>query len=71
MRQGKMVNFAGSCCWGTSHLGHIDAREDGGGLTDARQPLRQQLRRQVVEVQVDVVLLGAWGVIVQVLVSSY
>mmetsp|Transcript_36508 Transcript_36508/g.92269 ORF Transcript_36508/g.92269 Transcript_36508/m.92269 type:complete len:522 (-) Transcript_36508:522-2087(-) len=40
-------------------LRHVHARKDGGRLTDAGQPLREQLRRQVVQVQVDVVLLGA------------
>lgn len=34
-------------------------RKDGGGLGDAGQALSQQLWRQVVQVQVDVVLLGA------------
>ena len=38
-------------------LGHVDAGKDGGGLADARQALGEQLGRQVVEVQVDVVLL--------------
>ena len=39
-----------------AHLGHVDAGEDGRRLADAGQPLREQLRRQVVQVQVDVVL---------------
>lgn len=37
-------------------LGDINASKDGSSLADAWQALRQQLRRQVVEVQVDVVL---------------
>ena len=41
------------------HLGDVDAGKDGGGLGDARQALGQDLGREVVEVQVDVVLLGA------------
>ncbi len=40
-------------------LRYVDAGKDGGCLTDARQPLRQQLRRQVVQVQVQVVLVKA------------
>ena len=37
-------------------LGDIDAREDLGRFGDARQTLRQRLRRKVIQVQVDVVL---------------
>lgn len=37
----------------------IDASEDGSGLRDPWEPLSQELRRKVVEVQVDVVLLWA------------
>lgn len=39
------------------YLGHIHSSKDGRRLTDAWQALSQQLRRQVVEVQVDVVLI--------------
>lgn len=41
-------------------LGHIDAREDLGGFGDAGQALRQGLRGQVIQVQVDVVLATLW-----------
>mmetsp|Transcript_27816 Transcript_27816/g.68381 ORF Transcript_27816/g.68381 Transcript_27816/m.68381 type:complete len:665 (+) Transcript_27816:128-2122(+) len=44
---------------GDGLLGHVHAGEDGGGLGDAGQALGQELRGQVVEVQVDVVLVGA------------
>eukprot|EP00982_Pelagococcus_subviridis_P017130 31518-Pelagococcus_subviridis.AAC.9 len=37
----------------------VHAREDRGGLRDAREPLRENLGREVVEVEVDVVLLRA------------
>mmetsp|Transcript_86006 Transcript_86006/g.240669 ORF Transcript_86006/g.240669 Transcript_86006/m.240669 type:complete len:303 (-) Transcript_86006:986-1894(-) len=40
-------------------LRHVHAREDLRGLGDARETLREGLRRQVVEVEVDVVLVGA------------
>mmetsp|Transcript_15598 Transcript_15598/g.21318 ORF Transcript_15598/g.21318 Transcript_15598/m.21318 type:complete len:375 (-) Transcript_15598:215-1339(-) len=39
-------------------LGDVHARKDGRGLRDAGQALRQQVRGEVVEVQVNVVLLG-------------
>jgi hypothetical protein len=41
------------------HLGHVHSCKDGCCLADAWQPLSQQLRRQVVQVQVDVVLQEA------------
>mmetsp|Transcript_28961 Transcript_28961/g.64766 ORF Transcript_28961/g.64766 Transcript_28961/m.64766 type:complete len:331 (-) Transcript_28961:957-1949(-) len=44
---------------GDGLLGHVHAGEDGRRLTDARQPLRQQLVRQVVQVKVDVVFVWA------------
>mmetsp|Transcript_10585 Transcript_10585/g.20443 ORF Transcript_10585/g.20443 Transcript_10585/m.20443 type:complete len:470 (-) Transcript_10585:482-1891(-) len=40
-------------------LGHVDAGEDGRRLRDAWQALGKHLWRQVVEVEVDVVLVGA------------
>ncbi len=40
-------------------LGHVDAGEDLRGLGDAGQALVQQLRVEVLEMQVDVVLLRA------------
>ena len=40
-------------------LGHIDAGEDARALGNARQPLVQHLRIEMVEVQVDVVLVLA------------
>jgi hypothetical protein len=42
-------------------LGDIDAREDLGRFGDARQTLRQRLRRKVIQVQVDVVLAARNG----------
>ena len=42
---------------GPGDLGDIDAREDLGRFGDAGQTLRQRLRRQVIQVQVDVVLV--------------
>ena len=42
-----------------AHLSDVHASKDGSGLTDARQALSQQLRGQVVQVQMDVVLLRA------------
>eukprot|EP00964_Phaeocystis_antarctica_P063294 scaffold37967_cov57-Phaeocystis_antarctica.AAC.4 len=44
---------------GDGVLGHVDPGEDGRGLRDAWQPLGEDLGRQVVEVKVDVVLVGA------------
>mmetsp|Transcript_69425 Transcript_69425/g.145005 ORF Transcript_69425/g.145005 Transcript_69425/m.145005 type:complete len:556 (-) Transcript_69425:101-1768(-) len=44
---------------GSGLLGHIDTGEDLGSLGDAGQSLGQGLRGQVVQVQVDVVLVGA------------
>src|SRR5690349_14387874 len=41
----------------SGYLCDVHASKDGSRLTDARQPLGQQLWRQMVEVQVDVVLL--------------
>lgn len=40
-------------------LGHVYPRENGGRLADAGQALGQEVRRQVVQVQVNVVFLGA------------
>ena len=40
-------------------LGHVDAREDLGALRDAGQALVQDLRIEVVEMQVDVILVAA------------
>ena len=36
--------------------GDVHPGKDGGGLADARQPLCQQLRGQIVQLQVEVVL---------------
>ncbi|EJK57810.1 hypothetical protein THAOC_22107, partial [Thalassiosira oceanica] len=44
---------------GDGLLRHVDAGEDGGGLRDARQALGEEVRGQVVEVEVAVVLLGS------------
>jgi hypothetical protein len=41
---------------GRAHLGDVHSCKDSCCLADAWQPLSQQLRRQVVQVQVDVVL---------------
>lgn len=41
---------------GDGLLGDVHPGKDGGGLADAWQPLRQQLRGQVAQVQVEVVL---------------
>mmetsp|Transcript_20512 Transcript_20512/g.52063 ORF Transcript_20512/g.52063 Transcript_20512/m.52063 type:complete len:434 (+) Transcript_20512:262-1563(+) len=40
-------------------FGDVHAGEDGSGLGDARQTLGEHIGRQVVEVEVDVVLVGA------------
>ena len=40
-------------------LGDIDPGKDGGGLADAGESLREELRWKVVEVEVDVILLLA------------
>ena len=40
-------------------LGHVHTSENRSGLGDARQALVQHLRGKVVQVQVDVVLVGA------------
>ena len=44
---------------GDGFLGHIDAGKDGGRLTDTGQPLGEKVGGQVVQVQVDVILLGS------------
>ena len=44
---------------GDGFLGHIDTGEDGGRLTDAGQPLGEKVGGQVVQMQVDVILLGS------------
>src|SRR3546814_6095800 len=40
-------------------LGDVDAGENARRFRDARQALVQQFRRKVLEVQVDVILVGA------------
>mmetsp|Transcript_21345 Transcript_21345/g.52551 ORF Transcript_21345/g.52551 Transcript_21345/m.52551 type:complete len:368 (+) Transcript_21345:832-1935(+) len=42
-------------------LRDVDAREDLRGLDDPRQALRENFRREVVEVEVDVVFFGAYA----------
>ena len=44
---------------GDGFLGHIDAGKDGGRLTDTGQPLGEEVGGQVVQMQVDVILLGS------------
>jgi hypothetical protein len=44
---------------GDGLFGHVHAGEDGGRLRDAREALGEHLWRQVIQVQVDVVVLRA------------
>lgn len=44
---------------GNRLLGDIDAREDGSGLRDTGETLMEDLSREMAELEVDVILLGA------------
>lgn len=46
-------------------LGHVDARENLRGLTNAGQSLVQQFRRNVVEVQMNVIFFGTTATALQ------